>query len=84
MRGKDEYKTYLQLNPNKLDGEQKIITRYSELQKVLDIIFTGIGSSVDDLSMSRADLCFDSTNPDAYEDYKKLHRLLICCVAEAY
>lgn len=84
VRGKDEYKTYLQLNPNKLDGEQKIITRYSELQKVLDIIFNGIGASVDDLSMSRADLCFDSTDPEAYEDYKKLHRLLICCVAEAY
>ena len=83
-KGKDEYHTYLQLNPNKIEGKQKIITKFSEFEKVLAVILQGVGATPEDFVISRADLCFDSTDPNAYEDYQKLHRLLICCLAEAY
>ena len=85
-RGKDSYKTYLQINPNKLSGtgEQRIIRKFSEFQEILVTILLGCGFDPGNFRISRADLCLDSTDAKAYESYKKLHRLLICCVAEAY
>lgn len=83
-RGKDSYRTYLQLNPNKIEGKQQIVTRFSNFQEILSLILNGCGSDLERFTYNRADLCFDSSFESAFEDYKKLHRLLICCVSDAY
>ena len=84
VKNKEQYQTYLQINPNKLKGKQKLITSYSEYEEALKRILKGVGAELKDFRLSRADMCFNSTDPNCYEDYKKLHRLLICCIAETY
>ena len=83
LKNEDRKVTYLQLNPNKYVGNQ-MITSYSMYVKVLESIFTDIGSSLDRFSVRRADMSFNSDIEGSYESYRKLHRLLICCLANQY
>jgi hypothetical protein len=43
-----------------------------------------MGLAPDDFHINRADLCFNSTDPESFAQYQKLHRLLICCIADKY
>lgn len=83
VKNEDRKVTYLQLNPNKYVGNQ-MITSYSMYMKVLESIFTDIGSSLDRFSVRRADMSFNNDIEGSYESYRKLHRLLICCLANQY
>lgn len=79
IRDKDEYRYYVQLNPNKLYPGSMIRT-YSEykavVQQALDLI------EAKDCEVIRADMSFNSNDPTDYDTYSKLNRLLICCIAE--
>lgn len=80
-RGKDEYSYYLQLNPNKVvPGD--MIRSYSKFQEVLIDTLDRIEST--GFSISRADLAFNSDEFDDFELFKKLNRLLICCISDCY
>jgi hypothetical protein len=85
VRGQDEtFETYLKINPNKLGARQKIITEYSKFTKAMTYILDGMGLAPEDFTIHRADLCFNSADPQSYTQYQKLHRLIICCVADTY
>lgn len=84
VRNKDMVETYLQINTNKHTGVQKMITRYSEFMSVLEEVLSGIGMKKDDFKINRADFCFNFSTEEHYEAYKKLHRMLLCCLSDKY
>lgn len=84
VRGQDASETYLQMNLNKHTGENVLITRFSEFDNVLEAVLDGVGLKKEDFTISRADMSFNSNNEQDYHLYQKLHRLLICCLADAY
>lgn len=84
IRNKEEVETYVQLNPNDIVGKRTIIRKYSEFMSSLKMILMGAGKNVEDLTIKRADLSFNSDDPGDYELYQKLHKLLICGMADAY
>lgn len=67
------------LNPNKLNGD---VFSFSEFQTVVDTILAGAG--IRDYQINRADMRFDSYEPDHYERYAKLNRYLISALAVVY
>ena len=81
----DKERTYIEVNANKKkDGGEKLITKYSEFKEKVKQILNELSKSPEDLDMIRADFCFNSKNEESYHEYKKLHRLLISCLAKAY
>ena len=81
----DKDRTYIEVNANKQkNGNEKLITKYSEFKAKLKEILKELSKSPEDLDMIRADFCFNSKNVESYHEYKKLHRLLISCLAKAY
>lgn len=80
-RGKDSYVYYLQMNPNKAVNDEDMIHSYSEFEEVMFDALTSIDAV--GLVITRADLSFNSDDSDDYELFKKLNRLLICCIADA-
>lgn len=81
----DKERTYIEVNANKQkNGNEKLITKYSEFKAKLKEILKELSKKPEDLDMIRADFCFNSKNEKSYHEYKKLHRLLISCLAKAY
>lgn len=76
-------RTYLWLNPNKKGLNERLITSYSGLLSVIGGIFQELDSDKAEYEIVRADFCFNSQE-NSYEDYKKLHRLLLSCLSKAY
>lgn len=76
-------RTYLWLNPNKKGLNEHLISSYSGLLSVIEGIFRELDSDKAEYRIIRADFCFNSLE-DSYEDYRKLHRLLLSCLAKAY
>lgn len=71
---------YLRINPNKnLDGY--IIDSYSKFREVTETLFDEIG--VTDFQWKRIDLSFNTMESCYYENYTKLNRLLIACIADS-
>ena len=81
-RNKDIYEYYLQLNPNKGVFGNGMIMSYSEFVKVIEEAFERMNTT--DFRVTRADLSFNSNDLEDYELFKKLNKLLICCIADAY
>lgn len=67
------------INPNKLVGD---VFTYSEFETVLSTILSGAG--IDEYTMVRADLRFDSYDEEHYRAYAKLNRYLISALAITY
>lgn len=67
------------INPNKLVGD---VFTYSEFDTVLNTILAGSG--IDKYTLIRADMRFDSYEPEHYHDYAKLNRYLISALAVTY
>lgn len=84
VRNKEEVETYVQLNPNDVVEKRTVIRKYSGFVSSLEWILMGAGVVMEDLKITRADLSFNSDDPGDYELYQKLHKLLICCMADAY
>ena len=83
-RNEDCEETYLQLNPNKGQPNNAMIKSYSEFEKKMDSIFMDIGGNVDRFRIKRADMSFNSDVKGDYEAYRKLNRLILCCLSDAY
>lgn len=80
----DRERTYIVINPNKHDGGENLITKYSDFVDKMAFILDSVGVSLSDMDIIRADFCFNSTDKTSYHTYKKLHRLIISCLAAAY
>ena len=81
VRHQDYYEYYLMLNPNKAVGAETMIKSYSRFEEVLRQALNNIGIS--NFRITRADFCFNSDESEDYELFKKLNKLLICCIADA-
>ena len=80
-RNKDEYWYYLQLNPNQMyPGD--LIRTYSEFRWALEQVLLFMEVDPNDFTVTRADLSFNSNDPEDYELFKKLNKLLICCISD--
>ncbi len=77
---KDKNEIYMRINPNK-DFDGYIVDSYSEFQKIVQKLFDEIG--VTDFKWKRIDLSFNTMNSCYYENYTKLNRLLIACIADS-
>ena len=67
------------INVNKLMGD---IFSYSEFETVFETILAGAG--IDEYSIVRADMRFDSYDKEHYRQYAKLNRYLISALAVTY
>lgn len=77
-------KTYVFINPNRDSfGGEKLITRYSGFVLKMQQILNELGADLNEFDVIRADFCINSVD-DTYNEYQKLHRLLISCLAKAY
>ncbi len=81
-QGEDVYDYYMQLNPNKSVGDTTMIKGYSQFQKVLLAAFDRI--EADEFWATRVDMALNSDDETDYESFKKLNKLLICCIADKY
>jgi hypothetical protein len=79
---KDE--TYILVNPNKNPKGEKLINQYSYFLYQMDYILEEMGADTEDFGLVRCDFCFNSTDKSSFEAYKKLHRLILSCLAKAY
>lgn len=82
VRGQDRQEHYMMLNPNYAVGKHTMIKTYSEFEKVLGEALERM--EVINFRITRADLCFNSDDLRDYELFKKLNRLLLCCIASAH
>ena len=81
VRGQDRYRFYLKMNPNKtVPGD--LHRTISEFQKVLDEALERVGAV--GFTVNRADMSFNSDDEADYDLYKKLNRLILCCLADSY
>lgn len=76
------YVYYLQMNPNKIVEDGDMLRSYSEFKSVMTEALTNVEAA--GFSVTRADLSFNSDELEDYELFKKLNRLLVCCIADAY
>lgn len=77
---KDSDQHHLILNPNRV-CPSTMIKKYSEFEYVLQ---ESLGRmEVENFQITRADLSFNSDDFRDYELFKKLNRLLICCIASS-
>lgn len=83
-RNEDCEETYLQLNPNKGQPNNAMIKSYSEFEKKMDSIFMDIGGNADRFRIKRADMSFNSDVKGDYEAYRKLNKLILCCLSDAF
>lgn len=67
------------INPNKLMGD---LFKYSEFETAFESILAAAG--IEDYNIVRADMRFDSYDPDHYRRYAKLNRYLISLLAVQY
>lgn len=76
----DKNEIYMRINPNK-DFNGYIIDSHSKFKKVVQKLFDEIG--VMDFKWKRIDLSFNTIESSYYENYTKLNRLLIACIADS-
>ena len=76
---KDEITTTSIINVNKLWGD---VFSYSDFEAVLSTILAGAG--INDYSIVRADMRFDSYDKKHYKEFAKLNRYLISSLAVTY
>lgn len=67
------------INVNKLAGD---VFSYSEFERAFNTILEGAG--IDDYTIIRADMRFDSYDKKHYKEFAKLHRYLISALAVTY
>lgn len=77
VRSGEELETYIRINPNANGGH--VWTEYSTFKNVMNDIFKEL--NITGFELKRADLSFNSSDPEFYTNYMKLFRLLIACFA---
>lgn len=81
VTGQDKEEYWLIVNPNATQGSSMHKT-FSQFRQEIEKMLVRTGAT--DVRITRADLSVNSDNPNDYEKFKKLHKLLICCIASAY
>ena len=81
VTGKNKEEYWLIVNPNATQGSSMHKT-FSQFRQEVEEMLLRTGAT--DVQITRADLSINSDNPNDYEKFKKLHKLLICCIANAY
>lgn len=76
--------TYLRLNPNKSMAGNEMIQSYELFKEVLGQIFSEVGGDIEKFHIRRADLSINSDTAGDFELYKKLNRLILCCISVEY
>lgn len=76
--------TYLRLNPNKSMAGNEMIQSYELFKEVLEQIFEDVGGDIEKFHIRRADLSINSDTAGDFELYKKLNRLILCCISVEY
>lgn len=84
VRNEDAQETYLQLNPNKGYEAGEMIRSAPEMQQAIKQTLQDVGVDPETFVIRRADLSYNSPDPDDYRLFQKLNRLLICCLAYEY
>lgn len=77
---KEGNEIYMRINPNK-NFEGYIANSYSKFKEVVKNLFDEIG--VTEFKFRRVDLSFNTMDSQYYENYTKLNRLLIACIADS-
>lgn len=83
-RNEDHEEMYLQLNPNKGQANNGMIKSYKQFEDQLNSIFEDIGGNMKNFHINRADMSLNSDIQGDYEAYRKLNRLILCCLSNAY
>lgn len=84
VRNEERKVTYLMLNPNSTQPDHRMITRYSDFNRMMNSVFELLNADMEKFHVRRADMSLNTDDPNDYELYKKLNRALICCVANEY
>lgn len=84
VKGQDQEVTYLLINPNKGQEGNQMVTSYSQFQEIMDNIFFELHGNIAFYHIRRADMSFNSDCDGDFDLYKKLHRLLLCCLSNEY
>lgn len=80
---KPDDRVFIIVNANKTANGERLITRYSDFAGKVEQILESFECTYEDMDIVRADFCFNSRD-DSFNDYQKLHRLLLSCLAIAY
>lgn len=79
IKNQEDLETYIRINPNMNNGH--VLTEYSTQKKIVDDILEDLKTT--DFKLNRVDLSFNSLEPDFYEKYLKVFRLLIACISNS-
>lgn len=80
IRNQEGEETYIRVNPNR-NCNGYILDEYSKFQEIMQNVFCEIG--VNEFVWKRVDLSFNTMDNSYYENYTKLNRLLIACIANS-
>ena len=81
---KPNEKIFVKVNANKSASGERLVTRYKDFVTKVNQILNAFDCKYEDMDIVRADFCFNSANEQSFEDYQKLHRLILSCLAKAY
>ena len=80
VRNEDKQETYIRVNPNK-ENNGYILTGYKAFNKVMNSVFEEL--EIEDFKWKRVDMSFNTMDNKYYQNYTKLNRLLIACIANS-
>lgn len=80
VRNEDMQETYIRVNPNK-ENNGYILTGYKAFNKVMNSVFKEL--EIEDFKWKRVDMSFNTMDNKYYQNYTKLNRLLIACIANS-
>lgn len=75
----DNEKLYLKLNLNKGISGNNMIRSFSIFRKRLEELMNSIGYDINDLVITRVDMCINSNLDCSYDRYRKLLKYILCC-----
>lgn len=79
-RERDWNETYIRINPNS-NNNGYIDCEYTTFKRKVQVLFDEL--DIKEFEWKRIDLSFNTLNDSYYQDYVKLNRLLIACVADS-
>ena len=80
VRNEDKQETYIRVNPNK-ENNGYILTGYKAFNEVMNSVFEEL--EIEDFKWKRVDMSFNTMDNKYYQNYTKLNRLLIACIANS-
>lgn len=78
---KDKPVTYLKINPNKGLSDNTMVKSHKEFESIVKNLFEEIGADINKFHYRRADLSINTDESGDYYLYRKLYKLILCCIA---